>query len=552
MKWLRLLLCLGLASACSAHAQISFRASASASAASAATITHVGAGAVDDRNNCGAITPSIPGGLSGDLLVALVNVREYSATVSMTGWNQLFFDQYPSLGANAEMKIYLFWRLATGGDPNTVSQSGTCNSIAAQIARFRNVDSARPFETDPLTAAHMVRQNSGDLDTGTQSTTLDGSMLLVAGFNNVRRTVTEGAGWSESFDTALNITRDLSLSLHYQLQASAGSASVSNWDLSGGGNDENYGIMMALRPASSLTINVPAGTALDDVMIASVTFRPCSNTSGAACTTTMTPPAGWTLVSSIDQTTGAGTGGYGHRVFVYQRVATAAEPASYTWTFSGTPSHAGAAGAILSFSGVDTASPIVAQSGQTTVSALTHAAPSINTGTQINTMLVATHSANSSATWTPATGMTEQVDIASLATPDDLGLSLQVSTEALAVAGMTGTRTATLSSPPAADTGATHLLALRPIPPVLQWTMDQSSWNGTAGEVLDASASGLHGRALNGANTATATAAIAGNPGSCQYGSFDGVDDYLEVADNALLDITDEMTVLVWIRPHRA
>jgi MSHA biogenesis protein MshQ len=298
-----------------------------------------------------------------------------------------------------------------------------------------------------------------------------------------------------------------------------------------------------------LTIAVPAGTALDDVIIASVTVRPCSNASGAACTVTVTAPAGWTLIRALDQTTGGGTGGFGNRLIVYQRVATAAEPASYTWGFAGTPAHAGAAGAILSFSGVDTSSPIVAEAGQTTPSAFTHAAPSIDTGLEINTVLVSTHSANSAASWTPPAGMTERVDIASIAVPDALGLSLEINTQDFPAGGVTGTRTATHSNPPAQDTGATHMLALRPLPAVLHWSMDQSSWNGTAGEVLDSSGNGMHGTGLNGATTASTTPAIVGNPGTCQYGSLDGVDDFVQVADNALLDVTDELTVMAWVRP---
>ena len=223
-------------------------------------------------------------------------------------------------------------------------------------------------------------------------------------------------------------------------------------------------LTIALRPDSVLSINVPAGTLANDVMIASITYRPCSNTSGGACTTTLTPPAGWAQVNTVtDQTTGGGTGGYGNRLFVYQRVATGAEPASYTWTFGGQLVHAGAAGGIISFSGVDTASPIVAEAGQTTASATSHAAPSINTGVVVNTMLVSSHSANSSAAWMPPAGMTERVDVASLAVPDDLGLALEMNLELFAGAGPTGARSASWTSPPAADTGITHMLALRPL-----------------------------------------------------------------------------------------
>jgi hypothetical protein len=457
--WLRILLASwATLTVLSAHAQVAFRAASSATAATGTVITHVGVGATASRNNCGSINPAIPAGLADDVLIALVNARENSTTVSMAGWNQAYTDTYPG----QEFKVFVFWRLATGGDPNTVTQSGTCSSIGAQVARFRGADTTQPLETSPIPAGNVVRQNSGNLDTGTQTTTFNASMLLVASFVTDNRTVSQGAGWSQSFDSSLNLTRDLGIALHYQLQTAAGTFSISNWDLQGGGNDVNYGIMLALRPApAALTVNVPAGTANDDVMVASISVRACSNTSGGACTLSTTPPAGWTLVRTVDQTTGAGTGGYGNRLFVYQRVA-AAEPASYTWTFDGPPGHAGAVGAIASFQGVDTISPVVAEAGQATGNSFNHAAPGIDTGTVTNTMLVATFSNNSAATWSMPGGMTEMVDAASLAIPDTLGLGMAMGYEPRPAAGATGTRTATQSNPPASDTGATHMLALRP------------------------------------------------------------------------------------------
>jgi hypothetical protein len=218
----------------------------------------------------------------------------------------------------------------------------------------------------------------------------------------------------------------------------------------------------AVSSGSTLTINVPAGTTVDDVMTAGITFRPCSTTDNANCTKTVATPAGWTLVDSADQKTGGGTGGYGIRLYVYRRVVTGTEPASYTWTFSGSPALTGASGGILTFSGVDTANPVVATGDQIDPAGQNHTAPSIDTGTVTNTMLVSTHAALSSGTWTRPTGMTERVDRASLTTPDDLGLSLEINTEARAAAGATGSRTAVMSNPPTGDTGMGHMLALRP------------------------------------------------------------------------------------------
>lgn len=64
--------------------------------------------------------------------------------------------------------------------------------------------------------------------------------------------------------------------------------------------------------------------------------------------------------------------------------------------------------------------------------------------------------------------------------------------------------------------------------PVLEYRMDELVWNGTAGEVVDASGNGNNGTAVGGVDTNDTSPAIAGDPGTCRYGEFNGVDDYVE------------------------
>jgi MSHA biogenesis protein MshQ len=78
--------------------------------------------------------------------------------------------------------------------------------------------------------------------------------------------------------------------------------------------------------------------------------------------------------------------------------------------------------------------------------------------------------------------------------------------------------------------------------------MEQASWNSTAGEVVDSGAAGVNGRSFNGAQTANASPAKPGNPGSCRYGTFDGVNDYLDMGSPTSLSFTNKITVMAWVR----
>lgn len=73
------------------------------------------------------------------------------------------------------------------------------------------------------------------------------------------------------------------------------------------------------------------------------------------------------------------------------------------------------------------------------------------------------------------------------------------------------------------------------------WKMDESSWNGTSGEVKDASGNTNNGTAQNGATTG------AGKFGN--GGSFDGSNDYLNMSNPASLQITSDITLSAWINP---
>jgi len=204
-------------------------------------------------------------------------------------------------------------------------------------------------------------------------------------------------------------------------------------------------------------INVPTGTVQNDVMVASITVRPN--------TVTITAPAGWTLVRRVNQTTGNA-----QSLAVYYRVAGAAEPANYTWCLSasappacGATTSAGSAGGIISFSGVDSSSPVVVENGSAIAASTSFAAPSVNTGAVTNTMLVTSFSFSSAEHFVAPVGMSSAYDVSNVAVTNQVGIDVLATYAIQAAAGATGTRTATNGAVTGAEVGTTHMLALRPL-----------------------------------------------------------------------------------------
>ncbi|MCX5863655.1 MAG: hypothetical protein NTW42_01060 [Deltaproteobacteria bacterium] len=462
-----LLFAITLLFAQSSFAAVAFRAATSASASGGVSvITHVATGSTANAAN-GDVTPTLPAGIqSGDLLLCLVESHDTVQPSAPSGWSSVY-----SLTGTAH-RASLFYKIANTPESNPLITHSGGNSIIAQCSAFRGINQAIPFDVVYTNTNAQYTASGLQINTGTLTTLTQGSLPLFAAHinnnpSNLSVTTTGGLTWSQSFYSRTGSGLDSGIGLFYAAQPAPGAigplqATANNQP------GESHGVLLALRPAApnTLTISTPTGTITNDAMIATIAIRPCSNTSGGACTTTLTAPAGWTQVRGIDTPTGGGTGGYGSRHFVYRRTGTAPEPANYTWSIGGNPAHAGAVGGILSFSGVDPTNPVVAEAGQTTANAYTHTAPSIDTGTVTGTMLVSSHSSNSSGTWTPPppppTGMTERIDIPSLAVPDVLGISIETNTELRTASGVTGTRTATISNPPTSDTGAAHMLALRP------------------------------------------------------------------------------------------
>jgi MSHA biogenesis protein MshQ len=89
-------------------------------------------------------------------------------------------------------------------------------------------------------------------------------------------------------------------------------------------------------------------------------------------------------------------------------------------------------------------------------------------------------------------------------------------------------------------------VCLTAVTPVF-YSLEETTWTGAPAEVIDGNGGGFNGTAFGGAQNDNANPALPSNPGSCRYGQFDGIDDYIEIADAAAFDLTTELTVASWI-----
>ncbi len=201
--------------------------------------------------------------------------------------------------------------------------------------------------------------------------------------------------------------------------------------------------------ATSITVNKPAGVVAGDVMIAVLTVATGSNVAIAA-------PSGWALILRTDESTNIATASY-------YKVATASEPTSYQWGFSGTGSPFGAAGGISDYVGVHNVSPINASAGQANGSASTSVVTPAITTTAPAALVIRAHGVRvgsaTPATIAPPTGTSERWEVSNSA--NSIGRTAETADALQATAGGTGTATATAD---VSVTNATQTIALAPAP----------------------------------------------------------------------------------------
>ncbi|MCP4966425.1 MAG: cold shock domain-containing protein [bacterium] len=188
----------------------------------------------------------------------------------------------------------------------------------------------------------------------------------------------------------------------------------------------------------------PAGLTTDDVLVAQVLYE--NNLPN-----TVTPPSGWIEIRTDEMP------GDQMLQILFYKVATASEPADYTFNLS--TSHQ-AVGGLAAFRGVDTGDPINAHGGQTTPGSSTITAPSIATSVA-ETTLVGFFGIKQEGTIDPPPGMTERWDEMLTGSPASDQRNAAGATEQFGGPGPTGTREAFRT---AGDDNIGQLIALAPAP----------------------------------------------------------------------------------------
>jgi hypothetical protein len=212
---------------------------------------------------------------------------------------------------------------------------------------------------------------------------------------------------------------------------------------------------------SSITINKPAGLAVNDVMVASIA------TVGSG---TITPPAGWFRARDPQTSTALDfTSGTLHQV-IYYKVAAPSEPASYVWMFS---ARQNATGGIAAYSGVDTTAPFDVAAGQSNGSSAAITAPSVTTRVD-DTRLVGFFAIAANASIVPPPRMSERGET----TSGKVRVATEIADVNWASIAASGPRVATASN---AAVNIGQLLALRPSSAPPQQPPAPASLTATAG-----------------------------------------------------------------------
>jgi hypothetical protein len=228
---------------------------AAAAAPAVAQISFVGAGNQVASETAGTITPALPGGTAaGDFAVLVVAGRptDNSEPAAPAGWT-LRSSVFQNVAAS-DLRVMTFYRVLGGGDVNPAvtlpaGWVGSSAGMSGQIAVWRGVDAAAPFDVADTTAG----SNPDDVLTAPAITTVTANAFVVSvvatSDNNDLGLATangftarmSGAG----YDTTVGA--DHAVGLADKLQATAGAVTMAVWEQNNAEPDRWAAITFALR-----------------------------------------------------------------------------------------------------------------------------------------------------------------------------------------------------------------------------------------------------------------------------------------------------------------
>lgn len=302
--------------------------------------------------------------------------------------------------------LLLVFKPGTGAfTQSTISVTGDCVS-RPQIVLDTGNGLVRAFQTAPPTSvsgcaysgvAGSIYEKTAPMDNPVFAPGRGTPIMQAASSSNINNATTTKQGVDSS--TGLVVLASDNIAKRYWFSdRPLGSAAPAP----GGISVVNSSTASAATAATGAVLNVPAGSAPGDVLVASITTD--LNPSMASV------PAGWTpLVNALSINSSATSGA---RAFAYYRVVGSSDPSTYAWTLS---SAAKWGGGITAYRGVNTSSPLdspVVTAVDSTYGATSVSAGSITTASD-GAMLIGGAACDCAApVFSPPTGWTERWEAA--------------------------------------------------------------------------------------------------------------------------------------------
>ncbi|MBI3094006.1 MAG: Ig-like domain-containing protein, partial [Rhodocyclales bacterium] len=212
-------------------------------------ITHVGAGTLAAANG-GNVTPTLPGHQADDLLLCAATSNDNTAhSVATGGWAQVY--QLAQTGSGNPRSSLFYKKAASAAETNPTFTHTVGGGIVAGCTAFRGVDTTTPFDVAYAASHTADTVNSNNVTSGSMSTVTPDAMMLFAGHINnnnscsLSASVTGGLTWNESLCFESNQGNDETVAIHYATLAAAGAIGPITFT---GGNNDNRGVLLALRP----------------------------------------------------------------------------------------------------------------------------------------------------------------------------------------------------------------------------------------------------------------------------------------------------------------